>query len=361
MKSIKNFLVLFSAILIASCSTDDVQDRPIIEAIDAPILVAPTNGSIYTLTPENSDKLAERFVWTDANFGGDVEINYAVQIDLAGNEFANPQDLGSVNSENQLAVTVESLNGAALALGAQPFSATPFEIRVKASVGSMEMLSNSTPIVVSAYTTEAPKLFVVGGFLNASGYGADWTPANAVPLAAAGFGETNFEGFVNIAVENAEFKFLPTNESFDGDYGDTGDSNGSYSETIVQTEEVNAGTPGGAAGYFWVKVDTEALTYNLTKTDWGIIGAATPTAWDSDTNMVYNPETKVWEIDINLEAGEFKFRANDGWDINLGKDNDDDGFLNFGGDNFNVETPGNYRVVLDLSNPRAYTYSITLN
>lgn len=361
MKSIKSLLVLFSAILIASCSTDDVEDRPFIEAIDAPVLVAPINGSIYTLKVEDNNKLAERFVWSEANFGGDVQINYAVQMDVAGNQFAAPIELGSVNSENQLGVSVETINGSALSLGAEPFTAAPYEIRVKATVGAMEMFSNIIAITVSAFTTDAPKIYVVGSFLSASGYGGDWTPENGVPLAATGYGETKFEGFVYIASENAEFKFLPTNTGWDGDYGDTGENNGDYSGTIEQQDEVNAGTPGRIAGYFLVKVDTEALTYSLTHTNWGIIGSATPTGWDSDTNMIYNAETKVWEIYINLEAGEFKFRANDDWDINLGKDNDGDGFLNFGGDNFNVETPGNYRIVLDLSNPRAYMYSITLN
>lgn len=368
MKSIKSLLVLFSAILITSCTTDDVEDRPVIEAIDAPVLVSPTNGAIYNLSVENKSSLAERFVWSDADFGGDVEINYAVQMDIAGNEFASPVELGSVNSENQLAVSVETLNGAALSLGAEPFAAVPYEVRVKASVGSMEMLSNSIPITVSAYTTEAPKVYVVGSFLFDSGYGDNWTPANAVPLAAAGFGETKFEGFVNIAQENAEFKILPTNTSFDGDYGDTGENNGDFSGTIEQTDEVNAGTPDKTAGYYFVKVDTDALTYSLDKTSWAVTGSATPNGWPgddavatADQDMTYNADTKVWEIDVNLVAGEYKFRANDAWDFNIGKDNNGDGSLDFNGDNFAVDTEGNYHIELDLSNPRAYTMTITMN
>lgn len=364
MKSIKKILVLFSAILIASCSTDDVEDRPIIEATDAPVLVAPANGSIYTLSPEDAERLAERFVWSDANFGGDVEINYAVQIDMAGNEFANPEDLGAVNSENQLGVTVESLNAATLGLGAEPFTATPYEIRIKATVGSMEMFSNIVPIVVSPYSTEVSKLYVVGNFQSAGGYGSDWTPEDGVPLAESGFGQKDFEGFVYINVENPEFKFLPTNTGWGDDYGDAGDTNGGYTEVIEQEEESNAGTPDGTGGYYYVQVDTEALTYSLLKTDWGIIGEATPTGWEADTNMTYNAEQKVWEINIDLTAGAFKFRTNDSWDNpnpNLGADNDGDGFMNFGGPDLSVDQDGNYHIVLDLSNPRAYTYTITLN
>jgi hypothetical protein len=367
MKYIKSLLVLFSAILITSCSTDDVEDRPVIEAIDAPVLVSPTNGAIYNLSFENNASLAERFVWSDADFGGDVEINYAIQIDIAGNEFASPGELGSVNSENQLAVSVETLNGAALSLGATPFEATPYEVRVKASVGSMEMLSNSIPVTISAYTTEAPKLYLVGNFLAASGYGDDWTAANGVPIAASGYGETKFEGFVNVAVENANFLFLPVNDDsgWDNKLGTT--EKGVYSEVLVPGGE-DLGVPDNAAAYYYVKVDTEALTYKFDATSWAVTGAATPNGWPgddavatADQDMTYNADTKVWEIDVDLTAGEYKFRANDDWNYNIGKDNNDDGFLNFGGDNFAVDTAGNYHIELDLSNPREYTSTITLN
>ncbi len=367
MKSIKSLLVLFSAILIASCSTDDVEDRPVIEAIDAPVLVSPTNGAIYNLSVENSASLAERFVWSDANFGGDVEINYAIQMDVAGNEFAAPVELGSVNSENQLAVSVENLNGAALSLGATPFDAIPYEVRVKASVGSMEMLSNSIPVTISAYTTETPKLFLVGNFLSASGYGNDWTPANGVPIAATGFGETKFEGFVNMDVDNANFLFLPVNNDSGWDNKIGTNEKGAYTKVLVVGGE-DVGAPNGAPGYYYVKADTEALTFEMTATSWAVTGSATPNGWPgddpiatADQDMTYNAETKVWEIDVDLVAGEFKFRANDAWDYNLGKDDNGDGSLDFNGGNFNVDTDGNYHIELDLSNPREYTMTITMN
>ncbi|MFN7013687.1 MAG: DUF5116 domain-containing protein, partial [Bacteroidia bacterium] len=59
-------------------------------------------------------------------------------------------------------------------------------------------------------------------------------------------------------------------------------------------------------------------------------------------------------------AGGYKFRANNAWDINLGADSDLDGSMNYGGPDLSVDTAGTYNVVLDLSNPRQYTYSVTL-
>lgn len=367
MKIIKNYLVLLSLIIVASCTVEDVEDRPVIEAIDEPVLAAPATGSSYLLNFENSTKLAERFVWSEANFGGDVEVTYTVEMDVAGNGFESPVTLGSVISDNNLAVNGETLNNAALSLGGEAFSPMDFEVRVKATVGDMSMFSNTTPINVTPYTTEAPRIYMVGNFLNASGYGNDWTPADAVPLAASGPGQNDYEGYVYINVENPEFKFLPTNTSFDGDYGDAGDTNGGFTEEIVQEGESNAGTPDGTGGYYLVKVDTEALTYSLQKiTSWGVIGNATPTGWDSDTNMTYNPQTKLWSVTLNLTAQQspdngLKFRTDDKWDFNFGDTLPADGILDVNGNNISVPEDGNYTIVMDLSNPRAYTYSLNKN
>jgi hypothetical protein len=160
---------------------------------------------------------------------------------------------------------------------------------------------------------------------------------------------------------------LPTNANFDGDYGDTGTADGSYSGTIEQEGEVNVGLPAGQAGYYRVQVDTEALTYNLTRTEWGIIGNATPGGWDNSTPMTYDPATKKWTVIAVMTAQSapdngWKFRANNAWEINLGDTtvNSTDGTLSYGGSNISIAAAGTYRIELDLSNPRAYTYTITL-
>ena len=51
----------------------------------------------------------------------------------------------------------------------------------------------------------------------------------------------------------------------------------------------------------------------------GIIGAATPGGWDSDTEMIQDAvDTNVWTLSITLTANEMKFRANNDWTINWG-------------------------------------------
>jgi hypothetical protein len=369
MKNITKSIIALFAVVALSCSVEDVQDRPIIQSVDSPVLTAPTSGASYVLTPETAAAQAERFTWKSANYGGNVEINYTIEMDVKGNAFKTPKELASRKSENQASVSVEIMNGAALALKATPFSPAEFEVRVKSTVGTNIMVSNVVEIVVTPYTTESPKLYVIGNFLNASGYGADWTTASTLPaLAASGYGKTDFEGYVNFDNGNSQYKFLPQNTSFDGDYGNATGPDGTFTGLLLQTGESNAGLPAPkTAGYYKINADTKALTYSVVATRWAVTGSGTPNGWPDngvqDHDLTYNKTTKVWTVTLNLSANEIKFRANDGWDLNLGnlKSKPDGKTLEYGGDNIKVATAGNYTITLDLSSPRNYKYTLTKN
>lgn len=348
-------MIAMLAIFAVSCTQDDVENRPVVEGKTAPVLNAPEAGNVYVLNPDTQEVLAERFVWTAADFGEGVIPNYAVEIDYLGDAFDTPQTVGTTSGTLQLAASTSTLNTALQGLGATPFEAATFEVRVKAYVGDSVMYSEPVEMSITPYTTEAPKMYVVGNFQAASGYGSDWTPADGAVIQAPEYGDTNFEGFVYMNVAAPEFKFLPTNTGFDGDYGD----DGSFAGMLAQEGESNIVV--SAPGYYLIRADTEAMTYSAAAMSWGIIGSATPTGWDSDTNMTYDAGTKKWTIVMPLVGGQkIKFRANDGWDINFGDDGQD-GSLNYGGQDIDVATSGTYTITLDLSTPRAYSYTAVLN
>jgi retinol-binding protein 3 len=96
------------------------------------------------------------------------------------------------------------------------------------------------------------------------------------------------------------------------------------------------------------------------QSQWGIIGNATPNNWDSDQPMIYNEASKTWKITLDLKAGEFKFRANSNWNINLG-DTKSDGVLKLNGNNLKVDANGNYTVSLMLNIAGNYTYKLIKN
>lgn len=373
------FIALIAALNFTACTDDDGFT---FTAKPDPEGVVFTNSTLetYNLMASSSDNLAERFVWNEVDFGVQTPVNYEIQ--GAATEGFETFSVIGVGTQTNLPVTVGNMLSLAREAGLDNDPLTPepntglIYFRVRAYVGAdagnvVEQFSDALAISVTLPEAEKeeevqlPQIFVVGNFLSGGGYGSDWTPADAVPLAASAEGNTDYEGFVFVNSDTPELKFLPTNESFDGDYGDTGENNGDFSGTIEQEGEVNAGTPDGTGGYYLINVDTEALTYAMTKTSWGIIGNATPTGWDSDTDMVYDPATKIWSLTLDLTEQEapdngIKFRANDAWDLNIG-DNDADGTMEFGGQNIGIPEDGNYTITLDLSNPRQYKYSITKN
>jgi hypothetical protein len=354
MKNILKSLIALLALVAVSCSVEDVQDRPVIEGIDTPVLTAPATGTAYVLSPDDADIQAERFTWTSANYGGDVEVTYTVEIDAKGNAFKTPKELGTVKSQNQVSVSVAKLNTAVLALKATPFAPSDFEVRVKSAVATNVMYSNVTGVVVTPYTTETPRLWIPGGYQNASGYGADWTPSAAPQLIAEGYGKTAFEGYVYFAAAS-EFLFTPAS-NFDNKY-----TKGATAGTLLYNGSDNLKID--APGYYKIKADTDPakLTYSATKMTWAIIGNATPGGWDADTPMTYNPTTKKWTVTAVLTAqaapdNGLKFRANGSWDFNYG-DIGADGKLEDGGTNIGTSA-GTYLITLDLSNPRNYTYTM---
>jgi hypothetical protein len=181
-----------------------------------------------------------------------------------------------------------------------------------------------------------------------------WTPATAPQLEASSPTTTDYEGYVWL---DGGHKFVgpDANGNFEWNNTDWGDD-GSFSGLLLEDGETDCAA---SAGYYYVQVDTDALTYSETQTNWGLIGSATG-SWDNDQDMIYDSSSGTWSITLDLTAEEIKFRANDVWDLNYGDDGVD-GSLEAGGTNIAVATAGNYTVTLDLSVPRAYTYTLTLN
>ena len=97
-------------------------------------------------------------------------------------------------------------------------------------------------------------------------------------------------------------------------------------------------------GFYYAEINLADLTYKLTSIkSIGIIGPAQAGGWNDDTDMTYNPETRAWEATIELAADEYKFRANDAWDINWGGSEDN---LTANGANLKVAEAGTYFVQL---------------
>lgn len=325
----------------------------------------------YVLTVPTINNIAERFVWNTPSFGVETTVTYELQ-GAPTPAFSDMTVLGSTN-DNQLAVTVAQMMALAEKAGLDndpdnneiidgevvPNNSGTIYFRVKASVGSQQSLATtSQPQGLNVFLPEPTgedeepmlPLIVVPG--NHQG----WSPESAPVLAASGPGKTDYEGYVWL---DGEFKFVAPNDDGLFQWGnlDWGDD-GTFTGKLVADDEVNCNTE---SGYYLVQANTGDLVYSVTKYEWGIIGSATPGGWDADTDMTFDPGTGLWSITLDLVGGmEIKFRANDSWDWNYGDDNGD-GNLTPGGANIPIEDGGNYTVILDLTQPRMYTYELILN
>ena len=177
-----------------------------------------------------------------------------------------------------------------------------------------------------------------------------WSPGSAPKLASTD--GINFEGYIWVpAGGTGEFKINVAPDWDHANYGGTSGATGG----VLDAGGPNLKWP-TTGTYYLVKVDMSTKTWTVAKTDWKVIGSGTPGGWDSATPMTYDASTGKWKVTLTTSAGEFKFRANDNWDLSLGSGSG--GYLtaNNGG-NLPI-TAGTKTIILDLSNPLKYTYIV---
>ena len=96
--------------------------------------------------------------------------------------------------------------------------------------------------------------------------------------------------------------------------------------------------------------DAPVITFNPNDFNMAVIGDATANGWDADRNLFYKgivDGAHTWLGMMTLAGeGEWKFRANDAWDFNLGGDLAN---LTNGGDNLATLGAGSYYVTLSTA------------
>lgn len=337
--------------MFTSCSEDNL--GPVVNSNPgSPSITAPESGQSYTLSEDQAEDTLMTMEWTNPDYGFPSAPKYIIQMDSATQGFDDPMQLVTVNGTTY-SIMVGQMNSTILGAGLPFGEEVSLEFRVIASLSDSMEQQISEPITLNftAYSIckFCPAIYVPGSYQSASGYGSDWTPADAPALSTVN-DQDQYEGYVYMANPDNQFKFTPE-RNWSLDFGDDGGDG--------TLEEKSANIALADAGYYKINVDLNSLTYSALNTTWGLIGDATPGGWNSDTDMTYDLTTKVWSLTVDLNAGSIKFRANDAWDLNYGDDGAD-GILERDGANISVSTAGNYTVKLNLST-YPYSYSITQN
>jgi len=336
--------------LAASCKKED--NKAIVSSnITAPVITAPTSSTSIAVTPADSTQKLN-IKWSKADYGVSAVVSYFVQIDTAGHNFSKKVTIGTTTNADSLSLTFGALNRYIItSLGLAANKACAIELRTGANIyGKDTVYSKAVSLTVTTYKELAPdRLYVPGAYQG-------WSPGTAPTIPSV---TTNtYEGYVYMNTGDY-FKFTSAPDFNHINFGDAGNGK-------LTTDGLAGGLKVNAAGYYKLNADIKKLTYSAALIQsFGIIGTATPHAWDSSTPMTYDATKNTWTVKLNLVAGALKFRANDAWDINYGPSDSNalTGMLTQTDAAINISNAGNYTVTIDMSQSaqKKYLYTVVKN
>lgn len=281
------------------------------------------------------------FSWTETNYSLDNEVIYTLEFDSKA-DFSEAKKFSVESGLLEKSFSNGEFLSIASSLGLEIGNTGEIHARVKSyQIGSFTDTAFSN--VVSVTTTP----YVLQKSLYVPGAHQGWSPATAPEIFSLS-GDEKYAGYVFFGNAGNMFKLTSHPDWDHTNYGDGGAGTLSTSGGDLSVAD---------EGYYLIKADLNALTWSAEIRTWGVIGSATPTGWDSDTDLVYDPADQKLKITLNLTAGEIKFRANDDWGMNLG-DNSADYVLEADGANIQVTEAGEYEIVLDFTNPTKTIYSL---
>ncbi|MFT4095146.1 MAG: SusE domain-containing protein [Niabella sp.] len=334
MKSIirYSFLLLLISFFTAACK----KDGTVVVAKEADAGTLSASASTLVLSKSAASDTAISFNWSMADFGYAAAITQTMQIDLAGNDFANATTVLLDTKQVYQAFTTADFNTLVSKLNLPFGESSQIELRIK-SVISDSFAASYTNTVTLAVTPYAAVswLYVPGAY-------EDWEVTSADSLISS-TSNGIYTGIIYFPSAGSEFKLTPE-KNWDVSYGDGGSS-------TLSTSGGNLTSPG--AGSYQITANLNDLTIAMAYLQWSIIGSATAGDWSSDTDMKYNNGDSTWSVTTTLASGELKFRKNHDWTTNYGGSG---GTLASGGDNIVISASGSYLIKLDIPNN---SYTIT--
>lgn len=300
--------------------------------------------------------------WKAASFGANAVVSYILQVSPAGDTVNNWATATRINIENSSLTyrfTALELNNILTRQNLTPGVAAEIAVRIIANVNQFDGKTSVIPPVYSNILIQ--KITPYGINLYVPGEYQGWDPSTAPRLAPVAALTGLYEGFVYMPGNGPLYFKYTTARNWDHtNYGDGG--NGTF-----DTDGLAAGLSVPAGGYYYLTANLQQNTWTATKTTWGIIGAATPGGWDTDTELSYDETEQVWTVTTHLIAnGSFKFRANKAWSMDLALDSE--GNLQYANhpllpynqnlQEFSVTEDGIYKITLDLHQAGNYSYSI---
>ncbi|MDR1984827.1 MAG: SusF/SusE family outer membrane protein [Prevotellaceae bacterium] len=311
MKKINILLISFLMFTFAACEKN--QDMYKVLPVDEVIPPVFESHADIVIDADNFSSTTT-FRWQPADFGTLTATEYYLYAIVGGSE----DILVSSSYGDSLVIALSTINTIVLQAGATVGIENYVTFILKASISTAYEKVTSNPIFVkiTPFSAAPEAVHIVGDVLGSHA----WDNANYEYIM---FRDNNLA--VNVYTSNFKAGGLKFNKntnlgSWDYMYGDGGSG--------ILLQNPSAGNINiSSAGYYTVTANVNQLTYSIipydassatTYTVVSLIGEFS--SWGSDMDLTktdYDPH--IWIVDnVNLPAGELKFRANYDWGINWG-------------------------------------------
>lgn len=323
--------------------------------------------STIELTAENDSARVVDFSWQAVSYGIDAPVTYSLQFTvpsdtIGANAWANAQEIVVGNDILTKGLMGYDMNRITLnGLGMEPGVDAKLSVRVKSFVNRPAYSNTITldikPFKPTVVIPDFPSLWVPGDYQG-------WDPATAPTIASVN-DDGLYEGYVYFPEGGTlQYKYTAQPAWEPMAYGDGG------AGQLIEANYSGANFTVPSAGYYELSANLNTMRWTATRTNWGVIGDATPGGWSTDTPMNYDVVNQVWTVTLDMTAaGSFKFRANNTWAINFGIDSD--GKIRYADNplypynpnlsNLTVPSDGNYTITLDLHVAGNYTFTLKKN
>lgn len=318
MKRIAIILTLiFGVFLFHSCEEEELMTLDLTKTV-SPQITSPSSGSSLVLTQETAGD-AISITWSAATYDADfiADAKYILQMDVAGNNFANPRDL--IDTDGLAYQTTQgAVNTRILGMEFAPNTEVTLEYRVFSYLTrqSEATYAYSNPITITFTTYEdivpgAKPIYMLG-----SGTAAGWDNNSALEMFHIVDGK--FALVARLRESGDMVKFISVLGQWAPQWGAAAGGTSTEGQLAYRpTEDVPDPSPivitDLEVGDYRVTADTANLTYNIVKVteELFLLGSATTAGWSNTGALAMTKDGPgMFSITTTLTAGTdmyFKF------------------------------------------------------
>jgi hypothetical protein len=257
-------------------------------------------------TKVNDTTTIVHFSFTAPNYGFAAGVSNTLQIDAAGDNWANPTTVAFSNKVYSQGYSTAVFNNLVLKLNLPAGVASQVNARVAYSISQnvAPVYSNVVTLTVTPFNLTS-WLYVTGAF-------SGWeNPGSEEDSLISATGNGVYTGIINFTAGNNQFLILPA-KNWSNKYATSQSSTPTTTVTYNASNNINAPA---AAGYYIVtfNLNTGAITFSPADY-YSVIGDAA-LGWGTDVPMKFvNDGNNNWVVTTALvSTGSFKVRQDDAW------------------------------------------------